>query len=164
MECQVRSRRVAPVESIRICGYTAVMKKSAQLFKALSDDTRLRIVGLLLDGELCVCEIMGILGLPQSTVSRHLAYLKNSGLVTDRRQGVWMHYRLADGEARLQAKLLELLRRELPSLPEARSDRSALRSFISPRRSAACCKEKPPLSRPADLPGRRGGKAGLSHG
>ncbi len=60
------------------------MKKTAQLFKSLSDDTRLRIIALLLDGKLCVCEIMAILRLPQSTASRHLAYLKNSGLVLDR--------------------------------------------------------------------------------
>nr|HXK57067.1 metalloregulator ArsR/SmtB family transcription factor [Gammaproteobacteria bacterium] len=55
------------------------MKVIARLFKALSDETRLRILCLLLEGELCVCDIMAVLQLPQSTVSRHLAYLKNAG-------------------------------------------------------------------------------------
>ena len=70
------------------------MKKLAQTFKALSDETRLRILTLLTHGELCVCDLMAVLLLPQSTVSRHLAYLRNSGLIADRRDGVWMYYRL----------------------------------------------------------------------
>ena len=64
------------------------MKTTAKLFKALSDETRLRILSLLTEGELCVCDLMEVLQLPQSTVSRHLAYLRNTGLVADRRQGV----------------------------------------------------------------------------
>ena len=70
------------------------MKKTTQIFKALSDETRLSILALLQQGELCVCDLMAVLELPQSTVSRHLAYLKNAGLVEDRRQGRWMFYRL----------------------------------------------------------------------
>jgi ArsR family transcriptional regulator len=69
--------------------------KLADVFRALSDETRLRILALLRSGEVCVCHIHGGLRLPQSTVSRHLAYLRRSGLVEARRQGVWMHYRLA---------------------------------------------------------------------
>ncbi|HEX9779019.1 MAG TPA: metalloregulator ArsR/SmtB family transcription factor, partial [Geopsychrobacteraceae bacterium] len=60
------------------------MKTTTRLFKALSDETRLRILALLQAGELCVCDLMAILDLPQSTVSRHLAYLRNAGLVDDR--------------------------------------------------------------------------------
>jgi ArsR family transcriptional regulator len=67
----------------------------ADVFRALSDETRLRILALLRDGEVCVCHIQGGLRLPQPTVSRHLAYLRKSGLVEARREGVWMHYRLA---------------------------------------------------------------------
>ena len=67
----------------------------SQTFKALSDPIRLKIVYLLADVDsLCVCEIMASLQLSQSTTSRHLAYLKNSNLVTAERQGVWMHYQL----------------------------------------------------------------------
>ena len=72
------------------------MQNEAGIFKALADETRLRILLLLLDGELCVCELIAALELPQSTVSRHLAYLKRTGWVRDRKQGVWMYYRLDD--------------------------------------------------------------------
>lgn len=67
----------------------------AAVFKALADTTRLRILGLLGDNEVCVCHIHDSLGLPQPTVSRHLAYLRRSGLVAARRDGVWMHYRVS---------------------------------------------------------------------
>ena len=66
-----------------------------QLFKALADDTRLRILALLAAGEICVCHIHGALGLPQPTVSRHLASLRRAGLVATRKEGLWVHYRLA---------------------------------------------------------------------
>jgi ArsR family transcriptional regulator len=65
------------------------------LFKALADKTRLRILALLGNNEVCVCHIHDTLGLPQPTVSRHLAYLRRAGLVDTRRDGVWMHYQVA---------------------------------------------------------------------
>ena len=65
------------------------------LFKALADKTRLRILALLGKNEVCVCHIHDSLGLPQPTVSRHLAYLRRAGLVDVRRDGVWMHYQVA---------------------------------------------------------------------
>ncbi len=64
------------------------------LFKALADATRLRILGLLLTGEVCVCDIHESLRIPQPMASRHLAYLRHSGLVETRRDGLWIHYRL----------------------------------------------------------------------
>jgi ArsR family transcriptional regulator len=64
------------------------------LFKALADATRLRILGLLLAGEVCVCDIHETLKIPQPKTSRHLAYLRRAGLVATRRQGLWVHYRL----------------------------------------------------------------------
>ena len=67
------------------------------LFKALSERTRLRILGLLAQGEeVCVCDIHMSLGIPQPTASRHLAYLRKSGLVADRRKGLWVYYRLSE--------------------------------------------------------------------
>src|SRR5436189_5788316 len=66
------------------------------LFKALADTTRLRIMNLLLAGEVCVCDIHDTLGIPQPKASRHLAYLRAAGLVDARREGQWMHYRLSD--------------------------------------------------------------------
>lgn len=109
-----------------------------RLFKALSDGTRLRIIGLLIEGELCVCDLVAVLDMPQSTVSRHLAYLKNSGLVKDSRHGVWMHYRLAAGDDSLHRELLAMLRRELNRLPEVRRDQKLLRKYISRKQAAAC--------------------------
>ena len=66
------------------------------LFKALADETRLRILGLLLGGEVCVCHIHESLRISQPKASRHLAYLRRAGLVETRRDGLWVHYRLAD--------------------------------------------------------------------
>src|SRR3954454_4020913 len=70
------------------------MSEMETLFKALADDTRLRILGLLLAGEVCVCDIHESLKIPQSKASRHLAYLRRAGLVETRREGLWVHYRL----------------------------------------------------------------------
>src|SRR5215471_12921513 len=67
-----------------------------QLFKALADATRLRILGLLLGGEICVCHIHKSLRISQPKASRHLAYLRRAGLVATRRDGLWIYYRLAD--------------------------------------------------------------------
>jgi ArsR family transcriptional regulator len=66
-----------------------------KVYSALADPTRLRILSLLGDEEICVCHIHASLDVPQPTASRHLAYLRNAGLVEARRDGVWMHYRLA---------------------------------------------------------------------
>ncbi|AMV70459.1 metalloregulator ArsR/SmtB family transcription factor [Desulfuromonas carbonis] len=103
------------------------MKTTTRLFKALADETRLRILALLREGELCVCDLMAVLNLPQSTVSRHLAYLRNAGLVDDRRQGVWMFYRLADAGSPFADELLALLGRRLGELAQVRRDLEALR-------------------------------------
>src|SRR5438445_6654899 len=67
-----------------------------KLFHALGDATRLRILGLLLTGEICVCDIHETLRISQPKASRHLAYLRRSGLVATRRHGLWVYYRLAD--------------------------------------------------------------------
>jgi len=64
------------------------------VLKALADPTRLRILALLATGEICVCHVHTALAIPQPTASRHLAYLKKSGLVQDRKVGLWKHYRL----------------------------------------------------------------------
>ena len=75
---------------------TISLADSAQMFKALGDETRIRILGLLRHGELCVCDIMEVLKLPQSTASRHLAYLRNSNWISGTRRGKWMYYRLRE--------------------------------------------------------------------
>src|SRR5918999_1989869 len=76
--------------------FMARIHELADMYGALADATRLRILGLLADGEVCVCHIHEALRLPQPTVSRHLAYLRRSGLVQARRDGLWVHYRLVE--------------------------------------------------------------------
>lgn len=102
------------------------MKKTTDLFKALAHRTRLHILCLLLEGEVCVCKIMSILDLPQSTASRHLAILKNAGLVEDRRDGTWVHYSLAHGHDAMADQLLTVLGEHLPQTKEGARDRQRL--------------------------------------
>ena len=103
------------------------------LFKALADATRLRIVGLLLTGEVCVCHIHESLRVPQSKVSRHLAYLRKAGLVQTRREGLWIYYRLAEsGEPTLKA-IEQTVRHVLGHVPDVQQDLARL------QRKTGCC-------------------------
>ncbi|MEF3696778.1 ArsR/SmtB family transcription factor [Desulfolutivibrio sp.] len=114
------------------------MNDIAKRLKALSDPTRLRIVQLLGHGELCVCDVMAALTLPQSRVSRHLAYLDNSGWVTGVRRGKWVSYRLAEPADPVQARVLAALRETLPGLPMAREDHARLCAHLKTKTAAAC--------------------------
>jgi ArsR family transcriptional regulator len=102
-----------------------------QLFKALADDTRLRILGLLASGEVCVCNIHGALNLPQPAVSRHLAYLRRAGLAAARRDGLWMHYRLEMPADPAAAKVLKTALEAVSGLSAAGSDRKKLSGLVS---------------------------------
>lgn len=86
------------------------MRELEQRFKGLADQTRLRILNLLIHGELCVCDIQYVLESSQPNVSRHLTYLKNSGLVFDRREGARMYYRLAQANEGVNKLLFAFLR------------------------------------------------------
>ena len=97
------------------------------VFKALADQTRLRILGLLAAGEVCVCEIHDSLQIPQPTASRHLAYLKRAGLVTDRREGLWVHYRLATPSDEVLRTVLDSTTHCLTHLATTAHDRKRLR-------------------------------------
>jgi ArsR family transcriptional regulator, arsenate/arsenite/antimonite-responsive transcriptional repressor len=102
-----------------------------QLFRALADRTRLCLLNLIAGQEVCVCYFIEILGLPQSTISRHLAYLRRAGLVHARREGKWMHYRMtAPKSAAAQAIVREVIR-WLQSDKEMERDRAKL--------TRACC-------------------------
>jgi ArsR family transcriptional regulator len=79
---------------------------SVELFKAFADPVRLRLLSLLAAGEVCVCHLHEALDLPQSTVSRHLAYLRKRGLVVGRKEGLWVHYRLAKPAGELHRTLI----------------------------------------------------------
>src|SRR5512135_3558987 len=98
------------------------MKELEQYFKALGDGNRLRILNLLLHGELCVCDIQFVLENTQPNVSRHLAYLKNSGLVVDRRDGYRIFYRLAEQSRSTQKLLFQFLRQAFKEQEELQSD------------------------------------------
>jgi len=87
------------------------MRDIVEVLKALSDETRLRILILVAQEEFCVCEVMQILGMGQSRISRHLNILRDAGLVEVRRQGTWMFYRSAEGESsEHHMRMVELLR------------------------------------------------------
>jgi ArsR family transcriptional regulator len=98
------------------------MQDIAQIYKALSEQMRLRMLMLLTQGELCVCDIMAVLDEPQSKVSRHLAYLKHSGLIQGKRVGTWMHYFVRDPLDDLASAHIEFLKKELSRLDWARAD------------------------------------------
>lgn len=100
------------------------------LFRALADPTRLRLLNLIADREICVCYFVEILRIGQPKVSRHLAYLRRAGIVAVRRQGKWMHYRLAMPKDEAAASVLRETLKHLKT-PEMRRDISRL--------SSACC-------------------------
>lgn len=106
------------------------MKELEQYFKALADGNRLRIINLLLHGELCVCDIQHVLDSSQPNVSRHLAYLKSSGLVLDRREGLRIFYRLADPKQGARKRLFDFLRDAYKQEKQLRDDLARLREAI----------------------------------
>jgi ArsR family transcriptional regulator len=106
------------------------MPELQECFKGLADQTRLRIVNLLLAGELCVCDIQRILKAPQSGISRHLTYLKHAGLVRDRRDGVRIFYRLAGEEDSILKELYEFLRAAFRKDRSLRADRTQLKQAL----------------------------------
>jgi ArsR family transcriptional regulator, arsenate/arsenite/antimonite-responsive transcriptional repressor len=101
-------------------------------FQALADPTRLRLLNLLADGEVCVCHLVEVLGTNQPKVSRHLAYLRRAGLVTARRQGTWMHYRVTEPRDELGREVFASLRTWLNSQIGMQSDRRRLRQVVEP--------------------------------
>ena len=113
------------------------MRNLAAILKSLEDETRLRIMALLLEAEeLCVCDFMAVLQLPQSTVSRHLAHLKNAGWLSDRRAGVWIHYSLARDLSPTYRALIAALRSILARTEAAGKDRERLTKLSSENRCA----------------------------
>lgn len=98
------------------------MQKLFQMFKAMSDETRLRLLHLLSQGELCVCDLVDILGELQTKVSRHLAYLKHTGWVSDRREGQWVFYSLAEPRDAVHRCLIECIQECFSTYPQMEED------------------------------------------
>ena len=86
------------------------MQELLKIFKALGDETRIRLLKLLEQRELCVCELMQALDMTQSRVSRNLGILKNAGLVKDRRDGLWVHYSLNNEVEPYIKAILEMMK------------------------------------------------------
>ncbi len=99
-------------------------------FKTLSDENRLRIIRLLAKrNELCVCDIMSVLRMGQSKVSRHLAYLRKAGLVAGRKDGLWSHYSLAKPESGAHRRILECVSGCFNEVPALKNDLSRLKNL-----------------------------------
>jgi ArsR family transcriptional regulator len=132
----------------------AAVDELEMLFKALADKTRLRILALLGDNEVCVCHIHDSLGLPQPTISRHLAYLRKSGLVAVRRDGVWMHYQLSRSLNPVIQRVLAAAVDALQLVPATNQDRKQFqRSFgqlyvLDSPAGGACCAPRAHESQP----------------
>ena len=114
------------------------MTELVPLFQALGDPTRLRILNLLSAGELCVCYFVEILGDPQPKISRHLAYLRRAGVVDARREGKWIHYRLARPADETRARVLDATIAAIAGDRQMHRDRLAL--------ERACCAVRLPAA------------------
>jgi ArsR family transcriptional regulator len=124
----------------------------ARLFQALADPTRLRILGLLLTAEVCVCHIHESLRIPQPKASRHLAYLRRAGLVDTRRQGLWVYYRLAESTDPVIGAIRQSVSGMLGQVETIRHDTGRLQKKV------ACGLPSPlahPLPDAANRPARR---------
>jgi len=109
----------------------------AFLFKALADQTRLRLINLIGDDEVCVCFFVEVLKINQPKISRHLAYLRRAGVVSARREGKWIHYRLIEPPDPHAANIFREVRAALPNDPAMKSDRARLEKI--------CCAPQLPV-------------------
>ncbi len=116
------------------------MKEAARFFKALSDESRLKMLWLLLNHrELCVCDVMAVLEITQSKASRHLAALRHIGIATDRREGLWAYYSLRPIEDELAKQHLKLLRKTLANRPDAKPLLGKLDSWLRAKSHGETC-------------------------
>jgi ArsR family transcriptional regulator len=107
------------------------------LFKALADRTRLRLISLIGDSEVCVCFLVEILRTSQPKISRHLAYLRRARIVKARREGKWMHYRLVDPPDEHATSIFREVRASLAEHPDLQADREKLEKI--------CCAPQLPV-------------------
>ena len=117
------------------------------LLWAFADPTRLRILNLLHAGDLCVGDLVQVLGVPQPTASRHLAHLRGAGLVESRKEGLWVFYALAKSKSPFHARLVDCLSCCFREVPQLQTD---LRQAEQLRREGGCC----PLHEPCGAGGR----------
>jgi len=119
------------------------MKEAARFFKALADESRLKMLWLLLNHrELCVCDVMAVLEITQSKASRHLAALRHAGIASDRREGLWSYYSLRPVEDELAKDHLRLLRTTLAKRPDAKPLLQKLNDWLNAKDHGAVCTVK----------------------
>lgn len=107
------------------------MRELLAITKALADENRLRAIGLLRDREICLCQIVEVLDLASSSVSRHMAILQQARLVESRKQGRWAYFRLAEDEApRPVHEVLEIILASLSSDKQAKADQKSLKAVL----------------------------------
>jgi len=120
-----------------------------RLFRVLADRTRLRLLNLMAGQEICVCYLVAVLKTSQPKISRHLAYLRNSGTVAARREGRWMHYRIVPPRDPAMARILEEVQRRMRGDGAMRQDRARLAKTCCLREKRVRLSHAPP---PAALP------------
>lgn len=125
-----------------LCTYilTLSMREIVDLLKVLSDETRLRLVKALQKREFCVCELVDALQVPQYNISRHLSVLRKSGLVEDRKEGIWVYYRITPHKAVLVKELVEVLAKHLKNEKRVQEDERRLEKRIQIREGGKCVK------------------------
>ncbi len=116
------------------------MNELVTIFKALSDETRLRIVKLLENGELCVCDITAALDMVQPKVSFHLSSLKEAGLIKDRKAGKWIHYRLSDADLFRRMLMVSVCEKAIGAV--IAEDQKRLSAFLKKKNSSNCATKK----------------------
>ena len=114
------------------------MFKILNITKALSDENRVRALMMLAGGELCVCQIIEMLGLAPSTVSKHMSILRQAGLVETRKEGRWIYYRLADSKALRSHEILSWLERYLKNDKRVLDDAKQLRRMQKMSKDELC--------------------------
>ena len=118
------------------------MRELMAVVKALADENRVRVLTALRPKELCVCQIVELLGLAPSTVSKHMAILKQARLVDSRKQGRWMFYRLADDDASVEAKAMTaLVARLLADDRRVREDAKRMKQILKIDPEELCRKQ-----------------------
>jgi DNA-binding transcriptional ArsR family regulator len=116
-----------------------MMRNLMAVTKAMADENRVRILMALRPEELCVCQIVELLGLAPSTVSKHMAILKQASLVDSRKEGRWMFYRLAKNNVPIEAKkMASLVAKLLADDPRSRDDSKQLKRILKMDRDALC--------------------------
>jgi DNA-binding transcriptional ArsR family regulator len=122
-----------------------LMQDFLVISKALADESRLRALCALQQGELCVCQIIELLGLAPSTVSRHLSILRQAGLVEGRKEGRWMHYRLPGGSARGAIRdAIQWACGSLSNSADVKRDAARLRKILAMDRKELCSRHCSP--------------------